>query len=385
MIFNKTEMEPANILIIDDDPSKTEVIQFILEELKQNLITCISGRDGLRVLLKTEIAVILLDVNMPGLDGFETAALIRNRPLTAPIPILFITAYNQSEIDVAKGYTIGAVDYIFTPIDPLILKSKVKVFVDLFNYSKQITLQGEQLRKQISEIENLNRKLLEVNENLEAFTSSVSHDLRAPLRHITDFVDLLKKAGKDRIDGKMVNYMEIISSSAIKMGKLIEELLQFSRLSNVEIRKTKVVPAALVQSILRENGTEIGKYHCSFTIADLPEVFADATMLKQVFENLISNAIKYSSRKEHPAIRIGSKKENGFTEFFVSDNGIGFDMQFSNRLFCIFQRLVPESDYEGLGIGLAIVKRIVEKHGGSVSAIGETGHGATFSFTIPLA
>jgi signal transduction histidine kinase len=378
-------MEPANILIIDDDPSKTEVIQFILEELKQNLITCISGRDGLRVLLKTEIAVILLDVNMPGLDGFETAALIRNRPLTAPIPILFITAYNQSEIDVAKGYTIGAVDYIFTPIDPLILKSKVKVFVDLFNYSKQITLQGEQLRKQISEIENLNRKLLEVNENLEAFTSSVSHDLRAPLRHITDFVDLLKKAGKDRIDGKMVNYMEIISSSAIKMGKLIEELLQFSRLSNVEIRKTKVVPAALVQSILRENGTEIGKYHCSFTIADLPEVFADATMLKQVFENLISNAIKYSSRKEHPAIRIGSKKENGFTEFFVSDNGIGFDMQFSNRLFCIFQRLVPESDYEGLGIGLAIVKRIVEKHGGSVSAIGETGHGATFSFTIPLA
>ncbi len=379
----KTVMEQANILIIDDDPSKMEIIKSILEELDQNIISCNSGRDGLRILLKKEIAVILLDVNMPGKDGFETAALIHDRPQTAPIPILFITAYNQTVIDVLKGYSVGTVDYIFTPFDPLILKSKVKVFVDLFNYSRQTKLQSDQLHKQIEEIEILNRKLIEVNENLEAFTSSVSHDLRAPLRHIADFVDLLKKEGKGSLEGKMLVYMNIIVNSAIKMGKLIEELLQFSRLSRVEIKKTMVNTAILVQSVILENKTEIEKYQSIIVIEELPTVFSDGAMLKQVFENLISNAIKYSSKKEHPVITIGSVMENSFTRFFITDNGAGFDMESASHLFGIFQRLHPESEFEGLGLGLANVKRIVEKHGGTVMADGKVGQGATFSFTIP--
>ncbi len=225
--YSKHIMEPANILIIGDDHSKTEMIKSILEELTQNVITCVSGQDGLRVLLKTEIAVILLDVNMPGLDGFETAALIRKNPQTSTIPILFTMEYDQSELNAAKGYPIGAVDCIFTKIDPLILKSKVKVLVDLFNYARQITIQDEQLRRQISENESLNLKLNEVNENLEALNSIVINDLRAPLRHITDFADLLKKAGKDRMEGKMLFYIEIISTTAIKMSNMIEESLRF--------------------------------------------------------------------------------------------------------------------------------------------------------------
>ena len=320
---------------------------------------------------------------MPGKDGFETAALIHDRPQTAPIPILFITAYNQTVIDVLKGYSVGTVDYIFTPFDPLILKSKVKVFVDLFNYSRQTKLQSDQLHKQIEEIEILNRKLIEVNENLEAFTSSVSHDLRAPLRHIADFVDLLKKEGKGSLEGKMLVYMNIIVNSAIKMGKLIEELLQFSRLSRVEIKKTMVNTAILVQSVILENKTEIEKYQSIIVIEELPTVFSDGAMLKQVFENLISNAIKYSSKKEHPVITIGSVMENSFTRFFITDNGAGFDMESASHLFGIFQRLHPESEFEGLGIGLANVKRIVEKHGGTVAAEGKVGQGATFCFTIP--
>ena len=376
-------MEQANILIVDDDPSKIDIIKSILGELGQNMISCNSGRDGLRIQLKKEIAVILLDVTMPGLDGFEIAALMYERPQTVPIPILLITAYNQTYIDVLKGYSIGPLDYIFTPLDPLILKSKVKVYVDLFNYSRQTKIQSVQLRTHLDEIEILNRKLVEVNENLEAFTSSVSHDLRAPLRHIADFVDLLRNDGKDRLKGKMLLYMNIIANSAIKMGNLMEELLQFSHLSRVEIKKTMLNPAILVESVLQGNKSEIEKYHTTIKVEELPPVFADGAMLKQVFENLISNAIKYSSKKEQPVITIGSITENSFVRFFIIDNGVGYDMQCSGHLFGIFQRLHPESEFEGFGIGLANVKRIVEKHGGKVGAEGKVGQGATFSFTLP--
>jgi signal transduction histidine kinase len=224
-----------------------------------------------------------------------------------------------------------------------------------------------------------------LNRELEAFSYSVSHDLRAPLRHINGFADLLRRHGGDHLDDKALYFVDHISDSARKMGQLIDDLLAFSRLSRLEMKAVAVPLAVLVQDVRRTLESDLVERRVDWRIAELPDVQGDPAMLRQVLVNLMSNALKYSSKRETAEIRIDCVQSSEETIVTVRDNGVGFDMAYAPKLFGVFQRLHSAEEFEGTGIGLALVRRIVNRHGGRTWAEGEPGVGAAFSFSIPRA
>jgi light-regulated signal transduction histidine kinase (bacteriophytochrome) len=233
----------------------------------------------------------------------------------------------------------------------------------------------------------LNRQVAElnaVNEELEAFSYSVSHDLRAPLRHINGFVDLLRKTSA-QLDSKAQRHLQIIGDSARQMGRLIDDLLVFSRMSRARMKVGKVNPDELVRQAQNELQGEIKGRNIVWNHQPLPVVEADAALLYQVFVNLLANAVKYSRPRNPAEIEIGYR--NGSAEeivIFVRDNGVGFDMQYAGKLFGVFQRLHRADEFEGTGIGLANVRRIINRHGGKTWAESTLDKGATFYFSLPI-
>ena len=239
--------------------------------------------------------------------------------------------------------------------------------------------------------QNLEQRIIErtaqleaANKELEAFSYSVSHDLRAPLRAIDGFSRILMEDCAPQLAPEALRYLKLVRDNTGQMGNLVDDLLAFSRLSRQEPRKQSVKTTALVRQALDELGAETNGRQVEFTFAEMPECQADPNLLKQVWINLLSNAIKYTSKREAARIEIGWKKENDEQVFFVKDNGVGFDMQYVHKLFGIFQRLHRSEDYEGTGVGLAIIQRIVHRHGGRVWAEGQVDDGAAFYFSLPF-
>lgn len=242
-------------------------------------------------------------------------------------------------------------------------------------------------RRRIADELHRRGELLEAaNKELEAFSYSVSHDLRAPLRHIDGYASLLAKAASISLDDKAKRYLHTISESATRMGQLIDDLLVFSRMGRQEMLRGKVNLNQLIASVLHDLRHDLQDRAISWTIAQLPEVTGDAAMLRQVFMNLVANAIKFTGTRPQAAIEIGSR-DNGQDEavLFVRDNGVGFDMRYANKLFGVFQRLHRADEFEGTGIGLANVRRIIHRHGGKTWAEGVLGEGATFYVSLPIA
>jgi len=245
---------------------------------------------------------------------------------------------------------------------------------------------AEAIRRMNAELEERVHKrtaeLKKANEELEAFSYSVSHDLRAPLRAIIGFSSILEEDYSNRLDDEARRITGIIKSNTTKMGNLIDDLLTFSRMGRHEILRSAIDTTEMVQEIIRGlsgNGGGVIKW----TVHDLPVANADASMMRQVWINLITNAVKYSGNSIAPEIQIGSFKENNMLVFFVEDNGVGFDEKYKNKLFKVFQRLHSAEEFEGTGIGLAIVEKIVSKHGGLVWAEAEVNKGASFYFSLP--
>jgi PAS domain S-box-containing protein len=254
---------------------------------------------------------------------------------------------------------------------------------------------GEELRKLNRELEQRVRErtaqlherttqLESANRELEAFSYSVSHDLRAPLRHLSGFARLLKERAAESLDEKSLRYIRNIDEAAGLMGKLIDDLLEFSRMARAEMAESRVSFDQMVKRVLEVLQPDIQGRKIVWRIDSLPDAEGDQTMLRLVWSNLISNALKYTRTRDEAHIEIGSaKNDQGETVYFVRDNGVGFDMQYADKLFGVFQRLHSGEDFEGTGIGLATVQRIIRRHGGSVWADGIVGSGATFYFSLP--
>ncbi len=226
-------------------------------------------------------------------------------------------------------------------------------------------------------------ELTDAMKELDAFTYSVAHDLRAPVRQMNGFVELLKKRIVGLPDDKIKHYADAIAAASLKMGLLIDDLLAFSRLGRTEIQKRKIEFNALVKEVVQDIQDEVKGRDIKWAIDELPEVYGDHGLLRLVFVNLISNAVKFTNTRPRAEIKIGCINEVDKFICSIKDNGVGFDMKYVNKLFGVFQRLHAQNEFEGTGIGLANVRRIISRHGGRIWAEGSVGQGATFYFTIP--
>lgn len=242
--------------------------------------------------------------------------------------------------------------------------------------ARQVLALNEQLSRHARDLEEANREL-------ESFSYSVSHDLRAPIRHIAGFTELLQKQTAGALDAKSAHYMKTIADSAQRAGDLVDKLLAFSRMSRSELKKTRVDMKHCVQSAWRDLAMDRTGRDVTLEVGDLPAVQADPTMIRLVLENLLSNALKYTRPRAQAVVKVDARVEGSEVVFSVKDNGVGFDMRYVDKLFGVFQRLHGPAAFEGFGIGLANVKRIVQRHGGRVWAEGVVDEGATFSFALP--
>src|SRR5467141_1494066 len=365
----QTVHETVKILLVDNEPGGLLALEAVLEPLGQKLITARSGAEALRQLLAHDFALILLNIRMPELDWFQTAALIRERERSRHTPIIFLTASYESEVQVFRGYALGAVDYVFKPLRPEILCSKVSVFVDLARTT-------EVVRKQAAQLEAANK-------DLESFSYSVSHDLRAPLRAIDGYSNILRENCGDRLGDENNRVLGKILESTRRMGTLIEDLLAFSQLGRRSISAAEIDMDALAREVVDELRTAPGQQVPQCILKPLPVGWGDRSLIRQVWLNLLSNAIKFTGTREVPSIELGGTSEETRNVYYVKDNGAGFDMRYYDKLFGVFQRLHSAREFPGTGVGLAIVQRVVVRHGGRVWAEGKPGEGATFYFELP--
>jgi signal transduction histidine kinase len=400
------QQDRAKILLVDDKPENLVALEAALEGLGQELITAQSGKDALRACLEHDFAAILLDVKMPDMDGFETAAMIRERERSSDTPIIFLTAL-KSEEHLFRGYYMGAVDYLYKPIVPEVLRSKVSVFVDLCKKNRLLKKHAEALEQKNAELhaqiaertraeeevrklaEELERRVHErtqeltrANDELRQFAYVASHDLQEPLRTVGSYAQLLARRYKGKLDSDVDDFVRYIVEGVGRMHNLLSDMLAYSRVTESHGKALlpsecgAVLAAALMnlEASIRESGAKI-------THDPMPTVPGDEMQLTQVFQNLIGNAIKYRSNQP-PRIHVSATPKDGYWVFGVNDNGIGIDPQYQERIFGIFKRLHGR-ELPGTGMGLAICKRIVERHGGRIWVESRHGEGSTFYFTIP--
>lgn len=382
---NPTESPAVNILMVDDSPDKLLAMESVLAGPGQNLVKVTSGEEALRALLKQEFALILLDVNMPGMDGFETASLIRQRKSLEHIPIIFVTALSMTDADVFRGYMFGAVDYILTPIVPEILRTKVGVFVELFRQKHELKEKAEALRILNANLEHRADQLVAINRELESFCYTIAHDLRAPLRAMEGLTSILLEENREVLNAESWDYGDRIRNAACRMDQMIQELLSYSRLTLMEFDPQPVKLSRAMKDVFTQLGWEIeqkkaavdfkrSKYH----------VYGHHTMVVQVFSNLVNNALKFVPPGRQPVVKIHDEKRDNRVRVWIEDNGIGIAPEHQQRIFRIFERLHERDQYTGTGIGLAIVEKAVQRMHGNVGLESKVGEGTRFWVELPL-
>lgn len=379
----------VNILLVDDQPANLVALEAMLQGLNQNLVKASSGREALKWLLTHEFAVVLLDVKMPDMDGFETATLIRERDKSRHTPIIFLTAADKSQTQAVRGYAVGAVDYLVKPVVPEFVRSKVAVFVELAKKNELLRRQARQLQESEQEARELAdaraelvRDLEHKNRELESFSYAVSHDLRAPLRRIESFSRAVQESQAARLDDSGRRFLDRVREASRQMSQLIDDVLYLTRVTRAEMREQEVDLSGLVSLLLDRMSEAEPERVVETRIRPGVNVTADGQLLRIAVENLLENAWKFTGRSPSARIEFGVTNVAGEPTYFVRDNGAGFDMAYADRLFGPFQRLHLASEFPGTGIGLATVQRVIHRHGGRVWAEAMPGQGATFHFTL---
>ncbi len=383
----------VSILVVDDTPENLIAVEAVLADLGQRLVMVTSGQEALRLLLREEFAVILLDVNMPGINGFETAALIRQRKNSEHVPIIFVSAISTTDTHLFHGYSLGAVDYIFTPVNAEVLRSKVSVFVELVKKSEAVKQQAKQLqeaneilRNEVATRKKAEEALQESNEELEAFSYSVSHDLRAPVRAMQGFARVVLEDYGEKLDDLGRDYLDRIVAGACRMDSLIQDLLVYSRFGHTELTLGPVSLKQLLQEITRQMAPDLESKKAQVSVADdLPNVIANKMVLGQALENLVSNGVKFTPPGETPKVRIEAETIGAMVRLWIIDNGIGIPPEHHARIFRVFERLHTADTYPGTGIGLAIVRKGIERMKGRVGLESTPGKGSRFWLELPAA
>ena len=414
--YFKDKAKQEKILVVEDSNVQAKKIKFLLEENGLNVTVTPNGKEALQSALAEKPMLIISDIVMPEMDGYELCAAMKSEEKLKDIPIILLTSL-RDPLDIIKGLQAGADNFITKPYEDHYLLSRIqyllanrnirenggaemvievvfrgtkysinsekKQILDLLLSVYEAAIQrNDELIKAQAQLEASNENLMNANLELEAFARTVSHDLRTPLGNITGLVELLIQDNISQLDAEGIELINIIRNSSFEMLQLIEDLLRFSQSGHAEINHVDVDLSVIAQQVFTKLQTNYPERNVHIVIQPDIHVKADYPLMAVALENLLGNAWKYSGKQNDAEIRVGTINENGETRYYVQDNGAGFDMSKSFQMFKPFQRLHTSSEFPGTGVGLATVRRIIERHGGRIWAEGSPGIGATFYFTL---
>lgn len=423
-----SESHRSTILIVDDTPANLGVIVESLEGHGFRVVVAQRGEEALQRASYVQPDLVLLDVMMPGLDGFEICRRLKAQQSTHDIPVIFMTSLTSVE-DKVTGFAVGGVDYVIKPLHVEEVRARVNTHLSLRAMQKEMERQNAQLQRyqqgleqqvaeRTAELSDANRRLrveieerkraeqevrrlnveLEarvsertaqltaINEELEAFSYSVSHDLRAPLRAITGFTRILTESHRADLTPKDLDYLNKVLLAGERMDTLIQDLLNYARTGRGAVRAVPVPLAPLVHQLESTFGARVAAIGAHLEVTQpLATPIGDATLIEQVLTNLVDNALKYHCREGIPEIKLSVTQIGEHVLLQVADNGIGIAPEYQERIFQMFQRLHSQREYSGTGIGLAIVAKAVRAMGGGVSVDSSPGRGSTFSVRLPAA
>ncbi|MGC3991415.1 MAG: response regulator [Chthoniobacteraceae bacterium] len=364
-------MSTPRLLIVDDEPLHLKALCDTLVDQGYVAVGCGSAAAALEALRQEAFDLLLTDLKMDDMDGI--ALLRAAREVDPHLVGLMMTGHGTIGTAVA-AMQCGALDYILKPF-------KLSVILPVLSRAlavRKLRLENEALQRSIRE---RTAELEAVNRELDAFAYSVSHDLRAPLRAVGGYLEMLL-AESGELPARSQELIQSVKANAARMGDLIEGLLQLSRASRSPLARQEVKVAALVKQVLEEVRKEAPERPVEVRVGELPDCVGDPTLLRQVFTNLLGNAFKYSRDRARPEVEIGIIPHNSTIAYYVKDNGAGFDMKYAGKLFGAFQRLHRIDEFEGTGIGLSIVHRIITRHGGEIWPEASPDKGAAFYFTL---
>lgn len=365
---------PARLLIVDDEAAQ---LRALCETLKLEGFAAkgfASSREALSKLRPDDFDLLLTDLMMPGMDGIELLQAAQR--VDSDLAAIVMTGHGTIDTAV-KAMQAGALDYILKPFR---LNQMMPVITRALE-TRRLRRVNRELEQRVLE---RTRELEIANRDLEAFSFSVSHDLRAPLRIIQGFCELFVEDFGSDLPEEGRALLKRIEEGAERMSRLIEDLLNFSRAGRTALEPTRIAMNELVREVIAELTESSASRKVEVGIADLPDARGDPALIRQVLVNLLSNALKFTSTRLLARIEVTSTGHEGQHVYHIADNGVGFDEAYAHKLFGVFQRLHSQEDFAGTGIGLSIVKRIIERHGGRIWAEGRPNEGATFSFTLPL-
>jgi two-component system sensor histidine kinase/response regulator len=370
------KLSECTVLIVDDTEANVDVLVEALGD-DYEISVAMDGEDALENVKMEAPDIILLDIMMPGMDGYEVCRRLKANRLTADIPIVFLTAMTDI-ISKSKGFQLGAVDYVTKPFEIIEVKARVRTHLSLKLAKYELSEKNQILEEKTVELKAM------VNE-LEAFSYTVSHDLKSPLRAIEGYSKVILEEQGAILDDNVTTDISNIRNICSDMIAMIAKLLEYSTTARLEIYKEPVNISEMFSSSFAQLKSLYSERFIEFEFeTGMPPVLGDIILLKQVIYNILSNAIKFTRNREKAIVVVGCKMGVGEYIFYVKDNGVGIDMEFSGKLFRMFQRLHSPEEFEGNGIGLAAVRKIIQRHGGKTWIEGKVNEGATVYFTLPI-